>query len=151
MVQNLDLDQDEDIPCGQVARTPVATPTHSDESCTCSGVVRGPDGEMLISPRPPMNTPTSSLASDEIPPPLTPPNPPDLERLGVSWSAPPTLIKHADWTQPSEMSIPDQYLRDLTQQVIIIKYQYIYMSIYINIYVNTYQYISIYMESVYNM
>ena len=39
----------------------------------------------------------------------------------------------------SQIPIPDQYLRDLTQQVIIIKYQY--MSIYINIYVNIYQYI----------
>jgi len=30
----------------------------------------------------------------------------------------------------SQMSIPDQYLRDLTQQVIIIKYIYIYVNIY---------------------
>jgi hypothetical protein len=114
MVRDLDLDQDQDIPCGQVARTPTHSPTHSDESCTPSGVMTGRYGEMLISPRPPMNTPTSSLASDEIPPPLTPPNPPDLERLRVSWSAPPTLIKHAYWTQP-----PRQFPADpLDHQVV---------------------------------
>jgi len=107
-VRDLYLDQDEDIQCGQVARTPVATPTHarapssSGESCTCSGVVRGPDGERrLISPRSSINTPTSSLASD-------------LKRRRISWSAPPALIKHADWTQP-----PRQFPADcLDHQVV---------------------------------
>jgi hypothetical protein len=51
-------------------------------------------------------------------------------RLGSSLGTP---ISPSGCEEGSQLSIPDQYPRELTQQVIIIKYQYIYISIYMYI------------------
>ena len=95
------LQDDEDVACSQMVVTPHRHST-SDESCTPSGMMTGRNGEMLISPRPPMNTPTGSTASDATPERPTPAELArwdQLGRLGPSSSAPPTMVQHGHWRQ----------------------------------------------------
>ena len=96
------LQEDEDMPSSRMVVTPDRHST-SDESCTPSGVMTGRNGEMLLTPRPPMNTPTGSPAWNATPERPTPAELArwdQLGRLGISWSAPPSMIKHGDWRQP---------------------------------------------------